>query len=124
MNTNLIKSEEATDVAIAEVRKHIAKIGKFLFKRNLTDAGGGNISVRVGNLICISPRYSGSLRQWQLEPDDVLVADFERNILRGSGKISRESNVHFKLHSEFSEYGTSVIHAHSRNLLIFATVQR
>ena len=124
MNVNATKVEETTDEAIARTRKHIAKIGRFLFERFLTDAGGGNISVRVGDRICISPRYSGSQRQWQLEPEDVLVADFDRNILDGKGQISREANVHFNLHKEFGEWGTAVIHAHCRNLLVFAAAAR
>src|SRR5215813_12309408 len=120
MNAQLPKVDEATDEAIAKTRRHIATIGRLLYERYLTDAGGGNISVRVGDRICISPRYSGSQRQWQLEPDDVLVADFDRNILDGKGQISREANVHFNLHKHYAEWGTAVIHAHARNLLVFA----
>lgn len=124
INPNVTRIEESTDEAIARARAHIAKIGRLLFKRFLTDAGGGNISVRVGDRICISPRYSGSQRQWQLDPEDVLVTDFDRNILDGKGQISREANVHFNLHKEFSEWGTAVIHAHARNLLVFAAAAR
>jgi L-fuculose-phosphate aldolase len=112
------------DQQINEAREHIAEIGAFLFDRQLTDAAGGNISVRVGDFVCISPRYSGSKRQWQLKPEDVLVADLNRNILEGSGQISRESNVHFKLHTEFREAGTAVIHAHPKNLLVFAALSK
>ncbi|HVO69304.1 MAG TPA: class II aldolase/adducin family protein [Aggregatilineaceae bacterium] len=109
-----------TDEAVEAARARIAYFGRLLFDRHLTDAAGGNVSVRVGNRVCISPRFSGSHRQWQLDPDDVLVADLDRNILKGSGQLSRESNVHFKLHREFGEAGTAVIHAHSRNILVFA----
>ena len=114
------------DSQIAEVRAHIAEIGAFLFDRQLTDAAGGNISVRVGDVVCISPRYSGSKRQWQLKPEDVLVADMNRNILEGKGEVSREANVHFKLHAdaEFREAGTAVIHAHPKNLLVFAALAK
>jgi L-fuculose-phosphate aldolase len=114
------------DSQIAEARAHIAEIGALLFDRQLTDAAGGNISVRVGDLVCISPRYSGSKRQWQLKPEDVLVADMNRNILEGKGEVSRESNVHFTLHADpaFREAGTAVIHAHPRNLLVFAALAK
>jgi L-fuculose-phosphate aldolase len=110
--------------AIAATRARIVRIGKLLFKRHLTDAGGGNISVRVGDVLCLTPRYSGSQRQWQLEPEDVLVVDMDRNILDGKGQLSRETNVHFRLHSEFGEFGTAVIHAHARNLLVFASLNQ
>jgi L-fuculose-phosphate aldolase len=112
---------ETTEAAIQAAREHVAYIGKMLFDRFLFDAAGGNISVRVGNRVCISPRYSGSLRQWQLKPEDVLVADLERNVISGGGQLSRESNVHFKLHNEFYEHGTAVIHSHAKNILVFAS---
>ena len=36
-------------------RALVARIGRFLFDRHLTDAGGGNISLRVGDVFCMSP---------------------------------------------------------------------
>lgn len=112
------------DPAINAMRVKIARFGGLLFERKLTDVAGGNISARVGQHVCITPRFSGSKRQWQLQPEDVLVADMDMNILDGSGEISRESKVHFKLHREFGEYGTGVVHAHARNILVFAALCR
>jgi L-fuculose-phosphate aldolase len=112
------------DDLIQATRAKIAVLARMLFERFLADAAGGNLSVRVGNRVCITPRYSGSQKQWHLAPEDVLVADMERTILAGSGQISREANVHFTLHREFSEHGTAVIHAHSRNLLVFAAAAK
>jgi L-fuculose-phosphate aldolase len=116
MNTEDI----SRDPAIQTARERVARIGQMMFARRLTDAAGGNISERAGDFVCISPRYSGSLRQWQLTPEDVLVVNFEGDILIGAGTISRESKVHLRLHREFGDYGTGVIHAHARNLLVFA----
>jgi L-fuculose-phosphate aldolase len=111
-----------TNPEIAAMREKITRIGALMFERRLTDAGGGNISVRVGEYILITPRFSGSKRQWRLRPDEVLVADKDMNILDGQGEISRESKAHFRLHHEFGEYGLSVIHAHARNILVFAAM--
>jgi L-fuculose-phosphate aldolase len=113
-----------SDVNIRRARERVAHIGRLLFARHLTDAAGGNLSERVGDLICISPRYSGSQRQWQLSADDVLVINFAGEVLAGDGTISRESQVHLRLHQEFGEYGTGVIHAHARNLLVFAAAEQ
>ncbi len=114
----------ANSEAVAQARANIARIVKLLFKRHLTDAAGGNVSVRVGDVVCITSRYSGSQRQWQIAPEDVLVADLDRHILDGKGQLSREANVHFTLHREFGSYGTAVIHAHARNVLVFSTAGR
>ncbi|MCA0458225.1 MAG: class II aldolase/adducin family protein [Chloroflexi bacterium] len=111
-----------TNTDLNAMRAKIARFGKVLFDRRLTDIAGGNISARVGEYICISPRYSGSARQWQLTPEDVLVSDQEMNVLDGNGVISREAKVHFRLHREFGEHGTGVVHAHARNILVFAAM--
>jgi L-fuculose-phosphate aldolase len=105
-------------------RAHIARTGALLFERHLTDAGGGNVSVRVGDKVCISPRYSGQKHRWQLQPEDVLIVDLDGNILDGAGQLSRESRAHLGLHKEFGEHGTAVIHAHARNILVFATAAK
>lgn len=113
-------STSASYTSIAQARRKLAKIGALLFERRLTDAAGGNISTKVGDVVVMSPSLSGSKRQWQLHPDDVMVVDLEGNILEGDGTISRESNVHFGLYKAYGEYGTAVIHAHPHNVMPFA----
>lgn len=104
---------------VAEMREKIAHIGRMMFDRHLTDAAGGNISARVDDLVCITPRYSGSKHQWHLRPEQVLVADLDGNKLEGDGEISREAKVHFKLLREFPD-GKAVVHGHAQNALVFA----
>jgi L-fuculose-phosphate aldolase len=113
-----------SDAQLAEVRARIAYFGRLLFDRQLTDAAGGNISVRVGNRICITPRFAGQQKQWRIEPNDVIVADLQRNILQGAGALSRETHVHFTLLNTYHAHGTAVVHAHPRNLLVFAALGR
>ncbi len=113
-----------SDDEINATRERIATIGRLLFARQLTDAAGGNISVRIGNRVCITPRFAGQQKQWQIDPGDVLVADLDRNILRGGGKLSRETHVHFTLLTTFADHGTAVVHAHPRNLLVYAMLNK
>ena len=101
-------------------RALVAYVGRMLFDRHLTDAGGGNISLRVGDVYCMSPTLAGHLRQWQLEAADVLVVSKKQEILQGDGQLTRESAVHFGLHESCGEYGRAVIHCHPRNLMVFA----
>ncbi|MBL8146827.1 MAG: class II aldolase/adducin family protein [Anaerolineae bacterium] len=115
---------QINDPAVRAMREKIARFGHALYQRQLTDAAGGNLSSRVGDFVVMSPRYAGSKRQWQLSIDDTLVCDIQGNILAGNGEISREAKVHFKLYREYGDYGTGVIHAHARNLLVFAALAR
>jgi L-fuculose-phosphate aldolase len=105
---------------ITQTRQQIAEIGRLLFDRFLTDAAGGNVSARAGDVICITPRFSGSKYQWRIRPEQVLVIDPEGNKLDGDGEISRESRVHLRLYHEFHE-GMAIVHSHPRNVMVFAT---
>lgn len=114
----------AQDERIDEARRQIAHIGRLLFDRKLTDAAGGNISVRVGDVVCMSPTRAGQMRQWQLDPEDVVIVDMDMNIIHGEGGLTREANVHFGLHRTYPNYGNAVIHAHPQNLMVFACANR
>jgi len=104
--------------AVTEMRAKIAELGTLMFERHLTDTAGGNISARVDDVICITPRYSGSKFRWRLRPEQVLVVDMKGNQLEGEGEISREAKVHLKLLNDFSD-GKAVVHAHARNVMVF-----
>ncbi|HLO34023.1 MAG TPA: ribose 5-phosphate isomerase B, partial [Anaerolineales bacterium] len=107
----------------SQTRLKIAEIGRMVFERHLTDSAGGNISVRVGDAVCITPRFSGSKRRWHLKPNEVLVSDLFGNKLDGDGDISREAKVHYRLYQQFPE-ATCVLHSHARNVMVFAAAGR
>jgi L-fuculose-phosphate aldolase len=90
-----------------------------MFDRFLTDTAGGNISARVGDLVCITMAGCGSNYRWRITADQVLVTDLSGNILKGNGKISREAKAHYRLY-ECSSVGQAVVHCHARNVLVFA----
>ena len=112
------RQDDKTAELISQTRNKIAQTGRMVFERHLTDAAGGNISVRVGDSVCITPRYSGSKRHWQLQPNQVLVSDLLGNKLDGDGEVSREAKVHYRLYQEFPE-ATAVLHSHARNVMVF-----
>ena len=104
--------------SITAMREKIARLGLMLFDRFLTDAAGGNVSARAGDLICITSRYSGQKYQWHIQPEQVLVVDAEGNKLEGEGDISRESRVHLALYRQFP-MANGIVHCHPRNVLPF-----
>jgi L-fuculose-phosphate aldolase len=105
-------------------RELVAYIGRLLFDRHLTDACGGNVSLRVGDVYCMSPTLAGHMKQWQLDADDVLVVNKNREIIAGDGKLTRETAVHFGLHENYGDYGTAVIHCHPKNLMVFTCMDK
>ncbi len=107
-----------------DLRQRIAEIGALMYARNLTDSAGGNISLRVDDVILMTPRYAGSKYLWRLRPEQILVLDLAGNRLEGEGEVSREVRVHLKLLNEFYPDGTAVVHGHARNALVFCSLGR
>jgi L-fuculose-phosphate aldolase len=107
-----------------EMRQRIAKIGALMYARNLTDSAGGNISVRMEDVILMTPRYAGSQYLWRLRPQQILVLDLSGNRLDGEGDVSREVRVHLKLLNSYYPEGTAVVHGHARNALVFCSLNR
>jgi L-fuculose-phosphate aldolase len=105
-------------IELLAIRQKIADLGRLMYSRKLTDSAGGNISVRAGELVCITPRYAGAKFRWELRPEQVLVCDLDGKKLEGEGDISREAKVHLSLLREFPDQN-AVVHGHARNALIF-----
>ncbi len=104
---------------VQETREKIAELGRLMYDRFLTDSAGGNISARVGGLVCITSAGCGSNHRWRIAAEQVLVTDLNGNVVEGEGKISREAKVHYALLCRYAE-GTAVVHCHARNALAFA----
>jgi L-fuculose-phosphate aldolase len=104
-------------------RTHIADLGRLLYQRGLTDTAGGNISARVGDRVCMTPKYAGGRSHWDLHPEQVLVLTLGGAKLEGEGEISREALVHLRIYELFKSAG-AVVHSHAPNTLVFGAVGR
>ena len=99
-------------------REQLAYIGRMLFERRLMDTAGGNISARQGNRIFISPKYSGSKRHWQLDPEDFIEGEIGSNEVLNHPMFSREGKAHVAIYLNFPDV-KGVIHAHPFHILPF-----
>jgi len=100
------------DFEIADPKLSLIKISKLVFDRFLTDSCGGNLSIKNGDKIYLTPRYSGEYFHWDIPEDKVKVINLG-NISDKieSDEISREIKLHIGIYKNFKEI-TSVIHAH------------
>ncbi len=92
-------------------KSEIVKFGKLIYERNLNAAYGGNISVRDGDKIYITP--SGFNKAFLTE-DDILVTDISGNILEppvNPVKPSSESKMHYAIYKSRKDV-KAIIHAH------------
>ena len=101
-----------SNLSYYEMRKEMCKVSKLMWERRLTNAAGGNFAVRVDdNRVLISPSLMSEEKHCELVPEDFLLIDYDRNILEGTGRLSRESLMHCLILQNFKEIGCT-IHAH------------
>jgi len=106
-------------VDIKNIRQSICKIGKILYDKGLTDSSGGNISVRDGDLIYVSPKRAGHDHQWEIEEDSIIVTDLCKVPLVGDyDAITRESICHYYIYQNFPDVG-AIVHSHPFYMMAF-----
>ena len=104
-------------------RDHLARIARLVFARRLTDSSGGNISLRASDRVYMSPSRAGSKQQWQIEPGDVVVLDFEGKVIEGPDRRTREWQFHLGIYKALSRAG-GIIHAQAGYLMTFVAASR
>jgi ribulose-5-phosphate 4-epimerase/fuculose-1-phosphate aldolase len=99
---------KTTGPAITDTARGITVLGKSLFDRGLTFGRTGNISIRDGDRILVTPT-GGSLGV--LHPDDLSVIDFTGRHAEGP-KPSREAFLHAAVYRS-RPGANAVVHLHS-----------
>lgn len=95
-----------------DMRVEMSKVAKMMWDKRLTNAAGGNFSVKVDeNRILLSPSMMSENKHCEMRPEDFLLIDYDENILEGEGKLSRETLMHVLILKNIEGCG-SVIHAH------------
>lgn len=113
-----------SNLSYIEAREEMTIIAKNMWQRRLTNAAGGNFAVRVDdNRILITPSLMSERHHCNLSPADILLIDYDRNILEGEGKLSREALMHVLILKNFKEIG-STIHAHPFYCMPFVSQAR
>jgi len=101
----------------------IVEIGRRMAGRWAANAAGGNISMRVGDQIHISPRYADYRWGWQLQPEQILSGPIEDDTLVGHPSFSREGLAHLAIYRAFPE-ARAIVHAHPFHVMPFAAAAK
>lgn len=82
----------------------------------------GNESVRMNDKhIIMTPTLMSQQKLCSLNPYEILVVDMNEKIIKGDGGLTREINMHMACYKQNRHIG-SVIHAHPKESLVFATL--
>lgn len=99
------------------LRREIVEAGRRVYNRNFVASNDGNISARVdGRRVVITP--SGVSKGF-MKPDDLIVVDYEGNVLEGRKKPSSELFMHLRIYQDRPDVN-GVVHAHPPRATGFA----
>jgi ribulose-5-phosphate 4-epimerase/fuculose-1-phosphate aldolase len=100
------------DQAYESARRLLARTAALLFERRMTELQGGNMSVRVGDAVVMTPTKASENTGWRLQPEELLVQGLDGEMRFGdAASISREIRIHMRLYRAFSDVGC-VFHLH------------
>ena len=105
---------------LQELKNELIKYGKLSGEKNFTPVISGNISARLGDKILITT--SGSAKGY-LEDDELVLIDFDGNIIEGSQKPSSEKMLHVEYYKQRPDINY-ILHMHSPYLSTFAACKK
>jgi L-fuculose-phosphate aldolase len=103
-----------------DTRQKLVEIAKRMYDRNMNAALGGNVSIRQGDAVIITP--SGVNKGFMAELD-LIAVDLEGNRLYGNGVASSEAKMHYEVYRERPDVA-AIIHAHPPFAVGFALAHR
>lgn len=101
-------------------REQIVRYCRLMQARGLTRGTGGNISIRSGEFLAISP---SGVEYDTMTPDDVPVVDMEGNVVYGSLAPSSELLMHLACCKKRPDIA-AVVHTHSTFAATLACLER
>ncbi|MGE5397823.1 MAG: class II aldolase/adducin family protein [Chitinophagales bacterium] len=104
------------------LRKRVLDIARRMIEEGLVQATWGNVSCRLPGepFMIITPSGLDYLR---LEIDDLVITDWEGNLVEGRWKPSTESRMHGLVYEFRTEVG-GIVHTHSRCATAFAVAKQ
>jgi len=99
-----------------ELKQEISYIGKRLYKKGYAQGASGNISIKQGNYILITP---SGFNLGDVKVDDVVIIDMNGNLVSEGKNPSSEKALHLEIYKTRNDIN-SIIHAHTPKSTAFA----
>ena len=101
-------------------REQVGELGLRMLEQDLTRGTGGNVSVRRGDRVAMSP---SGVPYEEVTADDVPLVDLEGERIDGDLAPSNETPMHTIVYRERDDVG-AIIHTHSPYASTFASLNR
>lgn len=101
---------------LERARFEIVRFGKKLLDKGLVTGTGGNLSLREGDLVAVSP---SAVEYDAMIPEDVVVTDMGGRVVEGRLSPSSETHLHLAIYGSRPDV-LSVVHTHSPYACVMA----
>lgn len=102
-----------------KMAEEIAFFMRRLYQQGLTTTSGGNISVRIGNRVLLTP---GGTDKARMCADDIGMLDFEGHVLTDGFKATCEAGMHLSVLRVRPDIN-AIVHAHPVTASAFAAAE-
>lgn len=106
-----------TSHAFGSERQELVAYGRRLVRDDLVDGMSGNLSVRAGDLIAITP---SGVAYDEMEPADICLVRPDGGTTAGGGRPSTETPMHLAVYQATD--AAAVVHTHSPFVVALSTV--
>lgn len=101
-------------------RKALLEVCALVYERALTNTAGANLSGRASeSTVYLTPTGNSKRTRLRMSPDDLLLVNFDDQILDGAGMLSTSWPTHKRILQEF-DYVGAVVHAHPKMATVLA----
>lgn len=91
----------------------------FMFEHDLTDIAGGNLTIRDGDTLYLTPTLAGNQFHWNLDPEDIVIGSMsDLEGLKKHPRFTREGLSHLAIYQAYP-FVKAIIHAHPKYILPF-----
>jgi L-fuculose-phosphate aldolase len=112
-----VSTDAVSTDALAAARREVAECGRRMIADGLVLGTAGNVSMRVGELVAVSP---SGMAYDRIEPADVAVVDLDGNRVDGPHAPSSETPMHLGVYATTG--ATAVVHHHGLHSAAVSTV--
>jgi len=113
---DIILGRGGDGMILERARFDVARYGKIMSEKGLVTGTGGNLSIREGDLVAISP---SAVDYSLIMPEDVVVTDMKGVVVEGRLKPSSEIPLHLAVYGSRQDV-LSVVHTHSPKACVMA----
>ena len=92
----------------SQLRHEIVQVCRMLHRKNYLAATDGNVSVRLGDRVLVTP---SGVHKGLMEANQVITVDLTGRVLRGEGRPTSEIRMHLLAYELRPDVG-AVVHAH------------